>query len=204
MSASNNAADRTAPTGFRKPVQDTNATFRTCLSAMSRPGTILPLQTQVVAPAPMFATTAAVLLTLADFEATVWLDAPLAERPEVADYLRFQTGTRIVEAHEDCDFAVIASPASMPRVSTFRGGTPDYPDRSTTVILQVSDLLPSGLSLRGPGISDIATFSAAPVPDDWTEQLRANRDSFPCGVDFVFVSDSEIAALPRSVVVVGG
>ena len=49
-------------------------------------------------PLPLTPELAAIALALADPDAPVWLDGPLAGAPEVAAYLRFHTGDRIVSA----------------------------------------------------------------------------------------------------------
>jgi alpha-D-ribose 1-methylphosphonate 5-triphosphate synthase subunit PhnH len=86
----------------------------------------------------------------------------------------------------------------MPPLTAFPQGTPDYPDRSTTLILQVGELRTGGWRLEGPGILGHALFSASPLPPDFASQVQANRARFPCGVDLFFATDAEIAALPRS------
>ena len=58
------------------------------------------------------------------------------------------------------------------------------------------------LVLRGPGIKTSHAFAAEPLPDDFAQRLRDNRELFPRGVDLVFVASEQIAALPRSLRVV--
>jgi alpha-D-ribose 1-methylphosphonate 5-triphosphate synthase subunit PhnH len=94
---------------------------------------------------------------------------------------------------------VIADPVRVPALSVLAQGTPDYPDRSTTVLLQVETLAATGWTLEGPGIRNTARFSAAPLPADFAAQMRANRAAFPCGVDIFFATRTSLAALPRSV-----
>jgi alpha-D-ribose 1-methylphosphonate 5-triphosphate synthase subunit PhnH len=55
------------------------------------------------------------------------------------------------------------------------------------------------LMLEGPGIKSRQAFRADPLPDDFAERLRQNRELFPRGVDLILASATEIAALPRSV-----
>jgi alpha-D-ribose 1-methylphosphonate 5-triphosphate synthase subunit PhnH len=184
---------------FRDAVRDSQSVFRLVMRAMASPGRILHLEARLASPAPLLAPAAALLLTLCDFETTVWLDPPLADRADVADFLRFHTGARLVTSAADATFAVIADPARMPALATFAQGTPDYPDRSATLIVQVDTLVTDGWTLEGPGIRKTARLSAAPLPTDFIAQLRANRASFPCGVDIVFATPTSLAALPRSV-----
>ncbi len=184
--------------GFEQPSRDSQAVFRTVMTAMARPGRILALTPFVDPPKPLLATTAAVVLALADFETAIWLDAPLATIESVQNYLRFHSGSRLVEDPRDAAFAVVSRPTAMPRLTVFNQGSPQFPDRSTTVIVEVSSLYPEGWTLQGPGIDNEIGFSAAPLPAEFIGQVRANRDQFPLGVDLIFVTATEIAALPRS------
>lgn len=193
-----------ATTGFADPGTDSQRVFRKVLDAIARPGRILTMQPLVIAPTPLFATTAEILLAIADFETTIWLDAPLAVVPEVAAYLRFHTGARIVTDPAQATFAAISDSAGMPAFAAFAQGTADYPDRSTTLIIQSERLLVSGHAFEGPGINGCVSLSAEPAPHDLGEQLAQNRAAFPCGVDLVFVTQSAIAALPRSARLVKG
>ena len=183
---------------FRDAVRESQTVFRLAMRALGSPGQIVRLDTPLVPPAPLFAPAAVLLLTLCDFETPVWLDPALAESAEVPAFLRFHTGARLVTSPANAAFAVITDPARMPSLCTFAQGTPDYPDRSTTVLLQVETLARTGWTLEGPGIRGTISFSAAPLPADFAAQRRANRAAFPCGVDIFFATRTSLAALPRS------
>jgi alpha-D-ribose 1-methylphosphonate 5-triphosphate synthase subunit PhnH len=139
-----------------------------------------------------------VLLALADYETPVWLEASLRQ-PAVLQFLSFHTGARIVRDVEDAAFVLAASPATMPRLAALRQGTPEYPDRSATLIVEVASLSTKGLQLEGPGINGRVGFSFAGMPGRLADELRANRAQFPCGVDLILAAPGAIAALPRSV-----
>ena len=109
----------------------------------------------------------------------------------MATFLRFHTGASLARSPSDAAFAAIADAAAMPPLSFFAQGTPDYPDRSTTLIVQVETLANDGWRLEGPGIRGSARLSAAPLPADFVDRLRANRAAFPCGVDIFLASDSD-------------
>jgi alpha-D-ribose 1-methylphosphonate 5-triphosphate synthase subunit PhnH len=185
--------------GFRDPVRDAQSTFRVALEAMARPGRILAMESRLAPPPPLMGPLAALLLTLCDFETPVWLDQPLAESAGVVEFLRFHTGARVVAAPADAAYAAISTAEAMPALDAFAQGTPDYPDRSATLLVGVRELSAEGWTLTGPGIRGETHFSAKPVPMDFTQRLRANRAQFPRGVDIFFVTDTAIAALPRSV-----
>jgi alpha-D-ribose 1-methylphosphonate 5-triphosphate synthase subunit PhnH len=183
---------------FHDAPRESQAIFRAVMTAMARPGWIGAISVGFDAPAPLDPLSAAILIALADFETPVWLGAALAEVPAVAEFLRFHTGARLVTDPRTAAFALIADSESAPPLAAFAQGTPDYPDRSTTLILQVASLKSSGWRLAGPGIEGEARFSAAPLPADFPQQLSANRARFPLGVDVIFASRAEMAALPRS------
>ncbi|MEX0852677.1 MAG: phosphonate C-P lyase system protein PhnH [Bauldia sp.] len=190
---------------FADPVLGSQTVFRALLSVLSRPGTIARLLPGLRPPPPLNAAAAAVLCTLADADTPVYLDGRLAGEEAVAAWIGFHTGARLVAGPADAGFAAIAEPEAMPPLALFRQGTDEYPDRSTTIILQVEGL--SGgvpLLLQGPGVAATAQFAPHPLPKDLAEQLGANRQLFPRGVDLVFAAPDAIAGLPRSTRVTEG
>lgn len=183
---------------FRDAPHESQTVFRAAMQAMARPGSINVLHTGFEPPAPLLATSAAILLALADFETPVWLDAQLSTNSQVRDFLRFHTGAKLIATPSEANFALIADARHASPLSAFAQGTPDYPDRSTTLIMQVSALQNDGWQLAGPGIQERTAFHASPLPDDFVHQLGDNRARFPLGVDVIFASETAIAALPRS------
>jgi alpha-D-ribose 1-methylphosphonate 5-triphosphate synthase subunit PhnH len=87
----------------------------------------------------------------------------------------------------------------MPPLGAFHTGSDEYPDRSTTVIIQLPALCGGeGWSLRGPGIEEIMAFSPAGLPPLFCSWVQDNHALFPRGVDVIFTCGSSLAALPRS------
>jgi alpha-D-ribose 1-methylphosphonate 5-triphosphate synthase subunit PhnH len=186
--------------GFADPVMSAQATFRAILQATSRPGTVCRIDAEVPSPRPLSPAAAAIALTLCDQDTPVWLDAPLLASPDVASWLRFHCGAKIVNDPAAASFAFAAAATALPPFDNFNLGSADYPDRSTTVVLSVESFgAGPELMLEGPGIKTRQSFRADPLPDDFASRLTANRDLFPRGVDLLLASASEIAALPRSV-----
>jgi alpha-D-ribose 1-methylphosphonate 5-triphosphate synthase subunit PhnH len=176
------------------------AAFRAVLGAMAAPGTVRPVAATTAAPPALAAAAAGVALTLCDHDTPVWLDAALRADDEVAAWLRLHCGCRIVAEPRAAVFAFIGAPRELPPIDVFGLGTPDYPDRSATIVLQVASLHGGPpLALCGPGIRDRQVLCAIGLPDDMLARLAANRALFPRGVDFILAAPSEIAALPRSV-----
>jgi alpha-D-ribose 1-methylphosphonate 5-triphosphate synthase subunit PhnH len=185
--------------GFADPVLAAQAHFHALMDALARPGTIHDFPAALDAPAPLSPELAATALTLVDHEVSLWLDAPLAASKPVVDYLRFHTGARIVADPAEAAFALVSDIAAMPALAEFGQGSDDYPDRSTTIIVAVEGISAAGaLELAGPGIRDRAGLGIAPWPPGLTDQIEANGAQFPRGVDLVFTSSRQVAALPRT------
>ncbi|MDP3547006.1 MAG: phosphonate C-P lyase system protein PhnH, partial [Phreatobacter sp.] len=114
-------------------------------------------------------------------------------------YLTFHTGARIVAAPAQAAFALIADPGALPDLADFALGTDVYPDRSTTLILQVASLTDGPrFRLEGPGIKGHTTLSVTGQPTDIVTRLAANHALFPRGVDLVLAGPEGVAALPRT------
>jgi alpha-D-ribose 1-methylphosphonate 5-triphosphate synthase subunit PhnH len=196
-------SDVLAP-AFPEPVLASQSVFRAVMDAFARPGEIKPLPPAPDPPRPLSATAAALARALLDYETPVWLDPALSQAPDVAEWLRFHTGARVAGNPQLAAFAIIADAAQAPPFDAFSLGTAEYPDRSTTLVLEVQAFgRGRSLSLSGPGIADVVSFSAVPLPADLGGRLAANRALFPCGVDLILVSSDSVVALPRSVRVVG-
>jgi alpha-D-ribose 1-methylphosphonate 5-triphosphate synthase subunit PhnH len=188
--------------GFAEPVLAAQSAFRAMMDAMARPGTVRRLA-DTAAPMPLSPSAAAIALTLLDYETPFWLDAPLAAA-EVARFISFHTGARLTTEPADAAFAFVAAPATAPPFAMFAQGSGEYPDRSTTLVLQVARLAEGeGMTLRGPGIAGARRLAASPLPADFLAQLSENRAQFPRGVDILLVADGIVAGLPRSLRVEG-
>lgn len=184
--------------GFDDPVAGAQKTFRAVLEATSRPGTIVSAPALPPCPAPLHASAAALLLALVDYETPLWLDSA-ARQPAVVEYLRFHCGCPLVDDPARAAFALVAEAETMPPLSAFHLGSDEYPDRSTTVIVQVPHLDGGeNWRLRGPGIRDQAILSAGHLPAAFKSWVADNHALFPRGVDILFAAPSQLAGLPRS------
>src|SRR3979409_1385858 len=184
--------------GFADKVLSAQSTFRSVMDAMARPGTVQRIVAAAGAPAPMMRGSAAIALTLFDHDTPLWLDPLMSETSDVATWLRFHTGPPVIANPSICNFALIGDARALPALDRFAFGSNEYPDRSTTLILQVESLAQGpGLELRGPGINGAAILQAAIQPSDLFERLAINAALFPRGIDVVLVHDDRIVAIPR-------
>ena len=185
--------------GFADPVFNGQTVFRAVMDAMARPGSIQPVATLAQPPLPLSTAAAAVALTLCDHDTPVWLDRGLQSAAAVAGWLGFHTGAPLANTPADAHFALVGDPASLIALENFAQGTHEYPDRSTTLILQVASLASGeNLLLQGPGIERVAMIAPMPLPRHFVEQWKQNRARFPRGVDLILAAPEGIACLPRT------
>ena len=175
--------------GFSNPATQSAHAFRAVMEAMARPGHIFAV-TGAEPPAPLSAAAAVVLLTLTDGTTPLHL-AGGADCDAVRGWIAFHTGASLVRA-EQAAFAIGTWSALNP-VARFAVGEPSFPDRSSTLIVEMDRLEANGPRLTGPGIKDAAHLS---LPE--TAAFRANRALFPLGFDTILTCGDRLAALPRS------
>jgi alpha-D-ribose 1-methylphosphonate 5-triphosphate synthase subunit PhnH len=187
------------PSGFRDPVFDSQAAFRAVMRAMSRPGCIVHIGSEIDPPSPLDIASAGVCLSLADFETPIWLAKSLRASSAATDYLRLHTGAAIVSAPSQAVFALVDLRVDALVLSDFAEGLPEYPDRSATVIALCDTIVEDGgIPISGPGLRGTGCFGASPLPADFVAQWRRNRDVFPLGIDLIITSGRSLCCLPRS------
>jgi alpha-D-ribose 1-methylphosphonate 5-triphosphate synthase subunit PhnH len=187
------------PAGFADKVLSAQSTFRSVMDAMARPGSVQRIEADAGTPAAMMRGTAAIALTLFDHDTPIWLDPAMSETSDVAKWLKFHTSAPVIADSSICSFALIGDAAALPDLDRFSFGSNEYPDRSTTLILQVASLAQGATyELRGPGIDGTAVLQATIEPSDLFERLAGNAALFPRGIDVVLVHDDAIVAIPRT------
>lgn len=175
--------------GFRAPATDAAQAFRAIMTAMARPGTIGSV-TLAAPPAPLSQAAGAVLLTLCDTDTPIYLAGSL-DAPDVRDWIAFHTGAPLT-GPSHAMFAFGAWRELQP-LSAYPTGRADYPDRSTTLVVELAALTSTGATLSGPGIKDKAQLSLPEI-----DPFQKNAGLFPLGLDFIFTSGDRLAALPRT------
>ena len=186
--------------GLSDPVFQSQAAFRAIMDAMARPGSVQRLDdADLTPPALLTRGVALAALTLCDHDTPVWLDPALAGAPGVAAWLTFHTGAPIVADPAKAAFALVGDAGALPDLAGFAQGTPDYPDRSTTLIVPLAALEGgTPFVLTGPGIDGARTFSPLGLPGDFADRWTLNRALFPRGIDLILCAPGQVGALPRS------
>lgn len=184
--------------GYLDPVHDAQSTFRVLMGSMARPGTIETVLPPINPPAPMGSAAGAIALALCDNDTSVWLSAGLA-KSAVAEWITFHTGAPVTREKSEARFAFFEAGSPVASFGLFALGSQEYPDRSTTAVIEVSRLEGGApLTLRGPGIRESATIAPVGLPDIFLRQWADNRALFPRGIDVVLTSGPQILCLPRT------
>ena len=187
------------PPGFVDKVLSAQSTFRSVMDAMARPGAVQRIVPMAGTAGPMMRGVAAIALTLFDHDTPIWLDAAMAATPDVARWLKFHASAPVIADASIASFALIGDAANLPALERFAFGSSEYPDRSTTLILQIDSLTQGpAFELKGPGIDGSAVLQAMIKPHDLFGRLAINEALFPRGIDVVLVHDDAIVAIPRT------
>ncbi|OQP84098.1 phosphonate C-P lyase system protein PhnH [Rhizobium rhizosphaerae] len=183
---------------FQDPVMNAQAAFRGIMDAMARPGRIHVFADPARPPAPLSPAQGTIALTLFDQDTPVHLTQGLAATA-VASWLSFQTGAPIAADRLQARFALGEKAAALPPLSGFAQGTQDYPDRSTTVIIEL-EALSGGTARRvaGPGIDGETTIAPLGLPDAFDAFWAENGAQFPRGVDLILTAGDACLCLPRT------
>ena len=183
--------------GFSDVAVQSAHAFRAIMQAMARPGRVLELASDLEAPEPLLASTAAIALTLCDFQTPIWL-TPDLQKDKVLHYLRFHAGASITAEPDKAHFLFSTVGQIRPAASMLMQGTHEYPDRSATLVIQVSGFSTGAVTLSGPGISSSESFGVAGLDSAFWTEMAENHARFPVGIDVIFAAPGLVAALPRS------
>ncbi|WP_425648066.1 phosphonate C-P lyase system protein PhnH [Agrobacterium leguminum] len=184
--------------GFSDAVFDSQRIFKKLMDGMARPGTPQTIETAVAPPSPLAPATGAVLLALCDHDTPVWLSGAL-RKTTVPGWIGFHTGAVPTEEKSAAHFAVIEAGSAIASFGLFAQGSQEYPDRSTTLIIELPDLDGAReLLLSGPGIRHVNIISPTGLPDIFPRLWAENNAIFPRGVDVILTSADRFVCLPRT------
>ncbi|MDE2384058.1 MAG: phosphonate C-P lyase system protein PhnH [Alphaproteobacteria bacterium] len=172
--------------------------FRNILGAMSRPGRRVALAHVPAGEDSLLPASLAVITTLCDYQTPVFLGPALASAGALRR-IRFDTGAPVAEQPEDAAFALVQASEVGALLGQFAFGSHEYPDRSTTLLVQLPDEgHGSTVEFSGPGVgAPVAVSLAGLGADFWAARAQINL-GYPLGLDFIFVQEDGILACPRS------
>lgn len=184
--------------GFTDPVREAARGFRAVLDAMSQPGRIFRWSDTVPAVAGLHGGAMTVALTLLDQDTPYWLDRAL-EHQTLRTHLAFHASVAAAPSAEAAAFAFTTAQGVAALAPQLSIGTPEYPDRSATMVVAV-DALDGGhsVTLTGPGIETEQRFAPAGLDAAAWAVLKHNAGAYPLGFDTIFAAPDAVAAIPRS------
>ena len=184
--------------GFQNPVLDATDCFRNIMEAMAKPALKQPLLINLEAPATLHSGSAQILLTLLDYDSKLYL-CPELDHADLRDWVLFHTGCPLTDNPQEADFALMLPESDPNQYQRFQNGTAEYPDRSTTIVLQVTGLTDGkGMICSGPGFQSARTFGFDEANDALWKAIADSRLVYPRGLDWIFAAPDSLATLPRS------
>ncbi len=168
-------------------VEKTNRyNFRSCLEALSRPGTIYQLE-------PLFDSG---LLAMA----SVWLYSEVSYNYEGS--LNFEmvaalTGSKRSKACE-ADY-LFSDSVNIKMLQEAKVGTSDSPEKSAILLFQCVDLQEGiHVKLKGPGIETVFE-TTLPLSVEFIDQFKLKNGEYPIGVDIFLIDEKlRVIGLPRT------
>ena len=107
-------------------------------------------------------------------------------------------GAMLDAAPEQAAFAFGPAAALRAELDRFAIGSPDYPDRSTTLVALLDAFAGAEAELTGPGIRGTARLALGPARADVLALAAPNAALFPQGRDLFLAAEGRLAALPRT------
>ena len=193
-------------TGFSDISIGSQSIFRAALEALSYPGRNVPVEVTFEAPKAAHASSSGLMLALLEPGSLLWLSPSLAST-DAATWIVFHTDCKITQQQHEADFAWIKNWDELPLLENFALGTDEYPDHSTTCVIDLalptsSSISTPSLTLTGPGIAHHSTIdllsATSAQAEDFVRQWTQNHSCFPRGVDFFFATNTGLIGLPRT------
>ena len=191
--------------GFQDIALGSQSIFRAALEALSYPGRHVTVNALFEAPAAANLSSSGLLLALLEPGSRLWL-SPSLVGTDAAAWIVFHTNCEITQHPSDAEFAWIKNWKELPKFSSLCLGTDEYPDHSTTCVVDVmpshDNVPPSLFTLTGPGIKDFATielqFMSPSERETFIQERSLNHALFPCGVDLFLATAQGLIGLPRT------
>jgi alpha-D-ribose 1-methylphosphonate 5-triphosphate synthase subunit PhnH len=182
--------------GFDDSALGSPQTFRAIFAAMEHPGQLVTIHENPQAPDVLNSASAAICLTLLDDETPVWTD--LDRNNPAIHWLQFDCQSSVVTESCMANFAIITKPATMPALDSFRVDPYEYPDKATTIVIQVDDILPTAVNkYSNIFLDNTVQLDLKGVPNKFWNQWWQLSGLYPLGVDIFFTCDDVLIALSK-------
>lgn len=192
--------------GFNDIALGSQSVFRTALEALSYPGRPVVIEVAFEPPTAAHASSSGLLLALLEPGSLLWL-SPSLINTDAATWIVFHTNCKITPHQHEADFAWIKHWDELPTLECFALGTDEYPDHSTTCVLDlagpsVTTVATPSITLTGPGIANTSTIellaATSAQAQSFVEQWANNHACFPRGIDLFFATSTGLIGLPRT------
>lgn len=201
QTVSNPVTTATLIAGFEEPIQQSQQVFRSVLKAMSEPGTLVQINHAETTPVGFDKSTWQLALSLFDADTNIWLSPSLRQSDAICSNLRFHCQSPLTDSLADADFA-LCNADEVPALSDLNWGDAEYPDQSTTLVVQVPAISNEPFwQLTGPGIETERGLRIAGLTERFRNDLAASRLRFPLGIDSIYCCDETLVALPRTTLI---
>jgi alpha-D-ribose 1-methylphosphonate 5-triphosphate synthase subunit PhnH len=138
-----------------------------------------------------------IALSLLDHDCQIYI-GPSLNSSIFTRSLVFHTGASVTDDKAKADFVFI-SLNELGDIEKYNLGELEAPHKSSTVVIfteEISD--DKQIILSGPGIKSNKNLSIKGLNATHIRLLQANNQFYPCGLDFIFCSPSNITAIPRT------
>jgi alpha-D-ribose 1-methylphosphonate 5-triphosphate synthase subunit PhnH len=176
--------------------------FRRVLQAMSRPGRTYSVAAQY-SVSDRWSSLMLVLRTVLDHEVSFCVVGNGTGK-ELERMIFDKTKSKVADI-ASADYIIVPDGDSHGEILKAQRGTPEYPDRSATVIFSLPSLLLKEegkplLAFTGPGIrEEIVTAPLKGIEFRELACLKEINSEYPLGVDTLFIDQGgRVMALPRS------
>ena len=181
--------------GYQDQTHSSQNMFRTMLKAISFPGSIFTVPENLETDNVIYSSTANIIFTLFDIDTKIFIDSEKISK--IQNFITFNTNANCIEKSNHCDFAIIQNKEF--NIENFNLGTDEYPDNSSTIIIEVEDLINGEeLIIEGPGIEKTKSISPTNLPKNFQSQWQNNNFIFPRGVDLILTCKDDFFCLPRT------
>ncbi len=189
--------------GFENTERESQIIFRQVLSSFSRPGLPFEINPRVKSyEADPGKVGTSLLLALMDTGSSLHLPG-VDHDSALRNFLKFHTGCTFLNSPEQADYIWVQQSAHLPALQKCALGSAEFPEASTTLIIDVEGFKIDANSNRynpwfGPGINGELHLEVLGLKEGFWIERETIRPLFPCGVDVIFCSPTHIVSLPRS------
>ncbi len=187
---------------FDNEVGESQFFFRQVLKVMSEPGSVISLGEHAnLAVDEKYRCIWPIAQSIMDSDCTAFI-SPSLNTLSFNRSLSFHTGVKIIKEEHSADF-VILSLDELLDLDKFNLGNLESPHSSSTLIVLVDGISADKqqMVLSGPGIKTEKSLSINNLTANHIRLIQDNHNLYPCGLDFIFCSDTKVSAIPRTTVV---